>query len=71
MNFLSQATIAIQDGDLAEAVNKLQKAILRTDGCVLRGAPDGGGSSRDWITDCEEQAVVYASLNSALDALSP
>lgn len=69
MNFLTQATVAVQEGDLAEAINKLQKAISRTDGCALRGAPDGNGPGRDWITSCSDQEAVYASLNSALDAL--
>lgn len=70
MNFLTQATVAIQVGDLAEAINKLQKAISRTDGCVLRGAPDGIGPGRDWITDCTEQMAVYGALNSALMELT-
>ncbi len=46
-NFLSQTALAIQEGDLAEARNKLQKAIGRTDGCVLRGTPDGNGPGLD------------------------
>jgi len=60
MNFLSQAAAAIGNGELT-----------RTDGCTLRGAPDGDGPGRDWITDCVEQIVVYDSLNSALMALAP
>ena len=39
----SAALVAIQAGDIAEAVNKLEKALARTDGCVLRGSPDGNG----------------------------
>jgi hypothetical protein len=68
-NFLSQAITAIQEGEIAEAVDKLSKAIARTDGCVLRGVPDGNGSGRDWITSCNDQAVLYDSLNAALQAL--
>ena len=71
MNFLTQATVAIQEGDLAEAINKLQKALSRTDGCVLRSAPDSNGPGRDWITDCTEQIAIYNSLNSALIVLTP
>ena len=56
--------------DLAEAINKLQKAILRTDGCELRGAPDDNGPGRDWITECAAQSSVYGTLNSALGALT-
>ena len=70
-NFLSQATVAIQAGDLATARQKLQQAIARTDGCVLRGAPDGNGPGRDWITDCAAQAAAYKLLNDALAAIAP
>ena len=71
MNFLMQATVAIQEGDFDEAIDKLEQALARTDGCQLRGTPDGNGPGRDWITDCTAQAAVYASLSSALEALSP
>ena len=70
MNFLALAAIAIEEGDIAEAINKLQKALSRTDGCELRGAPDGNGPGRDWITDCTEQIAVYNLLSSALAALT-
>jgi len=69
INFLSQAVIALQSDDVTEAINKLEKSILRTDGCVLRGFPDGKGPGRDWIIDCEEQTVLYNQLNEALNAL--
>ena len=68
-NFLSQAIVALQAGDVEEAINKLEKAISRTDGCVLRGSPDGNGPGRDWITDCTAQAQFYDLLTLALDAL--
>ena len=68
-NFMIQAIVALQAGDDAEAINKLEKAIARTDGCVLRGVPDGNGPGRDWITDCVAQAVVYNLLNDALNEL--
>ena len=71
LNFLSQAVVAIQQGDISEAINKLDKALLRTDGCVLRGSPDGNGSGRDWITDCDAQIETYGLLSDALSALSP
>ena len=70
-NFLTQATVAIQEGDIAEAINKLQKALSRTDGCVLRGEADSNGPGRDWITDCGVQMMVYESLDLALAALTP
>ena len=66
-NFLSQAIQAIQEGEIDEAIGKLEKAIERTDGCVLRGSPDT--KPRDWITDCTAQTETYILLNDALDAL--
>jgi len=68
-NYLSQAIVALQAGDVLEAINKLENAIARTDGCELRGAPDGNGPGRDWITDCAAQTVAYNQLNDALNAL--
>ena len=68
--FIAQAIVAIQEGDLAKAIDKLEKAITRTDGCVLSGTPDVTGGERDWITDCGAQSMVYAQLNSALKALT-
>lgn len=70
-NFLTQAIQQIQKGNIAQALMKLNEAIERTDGCVLRGSPDGNGSGRDWITTCPEQIPVYHLLNDALDALIP
>ena len=70
-NFLSQAITAIQGGDVDMALRKIDDAIARVDGCVLRGEPDGNGPGRDWIIDCGDQAVVYALLILAEAALSP
>lgn len=70
-NFLSQVIEAIQANDLETARDKLNKAIGRTDGCILRGMPDGNGPGRDWITDCTDQQLVYDILNQALTAISP
>ena len=70
-NFLAQAIRALQANNTAKAINKVQKAIARTDGCVLRGAPDGAGPGRDWVTDCQAQGAIYAALTAALDALTP
>jgi hypothetical protein len=41
----------------------------RTDGCVLRGEPDGNGPGRDWITNCGDQIVVYLLLMQAEECL--
>jgi cytidyltransferase-like protein len=70
-NFLTQAIAALQSGDLAEARHKLAQAIERTDGCTLRGAPDGSGPGRDWITDCGAQMALYDDLSMALAVLGP
>jgi hypothetical protein len=70
-NFLSQALAALNAGNTTVAIDRLQKAIERTDGCALRGTPDGTGPGRDWITDCAAQGQVYPALKSALDALTP
>lgn len=70
-NFLTQAVLAIQQGDYDAAIDKLTQAISRTDGCVLRGAPDGNGAGRDWVIDCAAQEVIYANLTEALAAISP
>ena len=68
-NFLSQAVSQLHHGNVAAAIDKLNQAIARTDGCALRGAPDGNGPGRDWITDCAAQEPVYDSLTAALNAL--
>ena len=74
---LSQIIAALQKDDLAKAIMKLNESIVRTDGCALRGTPDlpggGGGTppAQDYITDCAEQATIYALLTDALAALSP
>lgn len=65
-NFLLQAVLAIQEGDIEEAANKLNSALARTDGCILRQGPDANGPGRDWVTDCDEQEEIYDLLTSAL-----
>ena len=71
MNFLGQAILAIQDGDLLSAIDKVEKSMARTDGCIPDGStpPDGNGPGRDWITDCSAQIQIYDLLHFALDAL--
>lgn len=69
-NLLINATNSLQNGDSDKAAKKLQDAIERTDGCILRGLPDTNGKGRDWITDCNAQAEAYALLTAALEALN-
>ncbi len=70
-NLLGQAVQFIQAGNAAQARHKLESAIKRTDGCVLRGGPDGPGPTLDWITVCGAQLPVYQSLIQALAAITP
>ena len=70
-NFLAQAISLIQEGDTAGAIDKLNKAIERTDGWALRGSADGNGPGRDWITDSVAQLTIYDLLTDAVDALQP
>ena len=46
-NFLCQAIQRVQSGDVAGAIDKIQKAIERTDGCPKHGEPDGSRSK--WV----------------------
>lgn len=70
LNSLTQAATALEAGDIEEAINKLTKAIIRTDGCILRGEPDGNGPGRDWVTNCGAQEELYDLLTAALDAIT-
>ena len=70
-NFLQQTMSALQNNNVAQAINRLQNAISRTDGCVLRGAPDGNGPGKDWVTECLAQAQLYWDLTAALQAVQP
>jgi hypothetical protein len=69
--FLSNASAAIDRGNLASTRSQLQQAISRTDGCALSGTPDVIGPGRDWITTCTAQNQVYPLLVTALEAITP
>jgi hypothetical protein len=68
-NFLTNTMSQIQKGNLNKAIADLEKAIARTDGCALRGSPDGNGAGMDWVTTCDAQASIYNSLVEALQVL--
>jgi len=70
-SFLKEAAAAIQKKDTTTAMNKLNDAIQRTNGCEVSGSPDGNGAGRDWITDCAVQSPVLVYLRAALSALTP
>jgi hypothetical protein len=64
-NFIRQAVSDLQKGKKANAIGKINSAIERTDGSVLRGQVDGNGPGMDWITDATAQAAIYQLLQSA------
>ncbi len=70
-NLLREADKDIRHGDVAGAIDQLNQAISRTDGCALRGSPDGSGPGFDWFTDCAAQEPIYGYLTAALNALQP
>ncbi len=67
--FLKNATKDLQRGNTSQAIDDLNKALERTDGCALRGSPDGNGSGRDWVIDCDAQHGIYNALKLAIDLL--
>ena len=71
LQHLSQAVSALQASDLIDAAHKLELAISRVDGCAARGSADGTGPSRDWVTTCGAQNLIYRLLLDALNAFAP
>ena len=65
-NKIDAAIELIDEGFYEEALDKLQHDILgKTDGCANLGYPD----RNDWITDCADQAEVYAFILEAIELL--
>ncbi len=64
-NILRKAVRNLQNANYCKAVEKLDQAIERTDGCSLRGKPDTKNKIRDWITSCTAQTAVYNNLFTA------
>ncbi len=71
LNFMQQAVVSVQNGDLEEAIHKLRMAQDRTDGCAVRDAIDGAGVGRDWVVQCSAQAFLFGRLGDALATLLP
>ena len=66
-NKLNEALTMVQNGQYAEALDKLQNDILqKTNGCAEAGKPD----KNDWIEDCTSQALVYVEVMEAITLLS-
>jgi hypothetical protein len=68
--FLSQVVSATQSGNTRLAIERLNDAISRTDGCSTTGAPDAAGPGRDWVTGCDAQATILPLLKAALQSLT-
>ena len=68
---LGHVIVALQRGDLAVARQQIGLAMSRTDGCALRGLPNGHGPSRDWITTCAAQSEIHPLLFDAVAAIAP
>ena len=64
-NILRKAVRNLQNANYCKAVEKLDQAIERNDGCPLRGKPDTKNKTRDWITSCTAQIAVYNNLFAA------
>jgi hypothetical protein len=71
VQLLSNVVTALQNGNFVGARQQLELALSRTDGCALRGVPDGNGPGRDWIISCAAQQEIYAPLMAALSAINP
>jgi hypothetical protein len=73
VNFLKHARANALSGNTAQAMRMLQKALERTDGCVLRGVPDTQAVAplaKDYIVNCPDQELVYALINDELSAIA-
>jgi beta propeller repeat protein len=63
-NKLTTVIQMVEQGQYAEALDKLQNDILqKTDGCALTGASD----KNDWIKDCTAQLEIYPKILSIID----
>jgi len=72
-NFLKQARANAQRGNKDQARKKLQQALERTDGCVLRDSADTKAVAplaKDYIVNCPDQELVYALIKDELNALA-
>ncbi len=69
---IADAIVDIQSLKLAQAKRTIDDALLRVDGCALRGTPDtAAGPDRDWVVTCGAQATIYPKLLAARQALGP
>lgn len=65
-NKLSVILSLIEDGEYADALNKLEHDVLpKLDGCAVSGEPD----KQDWLTTCEAQSDTYPTIMQAIEKL--
>lgn len=63
----------VEEGQYAEALDKLQEMLKKTDGCTERGSVDMGGNrsgpEKDWIIDCDSQRHIYTEVQHVIGLL--
>ncbi|RLJ16719.1 hypothetical protein DJ030_15955 [bacterium endosymbiont of Escarpia laminata] len=65
-NKLNAVLSKLDNGDYADALNKLEHDILpKIDGCAASGQPD----KQDWLTTCEAQDEIYPLVQQAIELL--
>ena len=69
LNYLAAAAKAVQRPDFDKAIERIEFALQRTDGCAMNGVPDGNGVGRDWVETCDAQFEIDRCLNEARGAL--
>jgi hypothetical protein len=69
ISLVTQASADLQGGKVKQALQKVDSAIVRTDGWSLRGAADTMGPGRDWIITQGPATALYSALNTADGAL--
>lgn len=60
---------ALTAGDSAIAISRIDKLLLRVDGCTLRGSADTKGKEKDWVKTCAAQIQIYNLLTDAKSVL--
>ena len=70
LRLIRRAGTQIQNGNVEQALNRIDRSIRRVDGCAINGVPDGPGPGRDWVVDCPAQLEIHGYLTSARAALT-
>ena len=67
---LRSASRALRKSDSDKVRSSLERALIRTDGCVERDAVDVSGREVDWVLDCDSQIPIATLLLAAIAALN-